>query len=322
MRPVRAATAALVALALLPLGDTAPTPAGPGQVLALPVAATSDATSAAQPAPAPSCDPRQSLRPSGPLPAPGRMPTGSPMERIVARGRLIAGIDQNTYLFAFRDPTSGELQGFDVDVVHDLAAALFGDPNQVEFRQVDTADRLAAVQSGSVDLVVDTLTVTCDRQRRAEFSGVYLEAGQRVLVDIASTARGLDDLAGRRVCAARGSTSLHNILVAPSHPVPVGVPAVSDCLVMLQLGEIDAISTDDALLVGLAAQDPRTKIVGEPLSQEPYAIAVNLGAPDLVRFVNAVLEQRARDGRWAASYARWLAPLGSPPPPPQPRYRD
>jgi polar amino acid transport system substrate-binding protein len=91
---------------------------------------------------------------------------------------------------------------------------------------------------------------------------------------------------------------------------------------MLQLGEVDAVSTDDALLAGLAAQDPRTEIVGLPLTAEPYGIMINPAAPDLVRFVNAVLERRVEDGRWRASYQRWLTTLGPPPSPPEPQYRD
>ena len=102
----------------------------------------------------------------------------------------------------------------------------------------------------------------------------------------------------------------------------MGEATESDCLVLLQLGEIDAISTDDTLLAGLAAQDPRTEIIGPRFTEEPYGIAINKDTPDLVRFVNAVLERRAQDGRWRASYERWLTLLGPPPSPPTPQYQD
>ena len=103
----------------------------------------------------------------------------------------------------------------------------------------------------------------------------------------------------------------------------MGAASVTDCLVMLQLGEVNAVSTDDALLAGLAAQDPQTVIVGPPLTEEPYGVAINQAAPDLVRFVNAVLERRVEDGRWLASYQRWLETrLGPPQAPPEPQYRD
>ncbi|MGH3938277.1 MAG: glutamate ABC transporter substrate-binding protein [Pseudonocardiaceae bacterium] len=278
--------------------------------------------------PSPSCDRRASLRPLDPLPEPGLMPPGSTMARIVERGRLIAGVDQNTYLFGFRNPLGGQLEGFDTDIVHDLAEAILGDRDKVEYKVVFVSDRVRVVEEGTVDLVVSTMTITCERRERVEFSIVYFDAGQRVLVNDGSTVTGISDLGGKRVCAARGSTSLQNVFRDPSRPVPVGMPNASDCLVLLQLGKVDAISTDDALLAGFADQDPRTKIVGERFSSEPYGIAISRNSPDLVRFVNAVLEQRMRDGRWQASFERWLtrlAGLGESagiPQPPQPRYRD
>jgi polar amino acid transport system substrate-binding protein len=102
----------------------------------------------------------------------------------------------------------------------------------------------------------------------------------------------------------------------------VGVATATECLVLLQLGEVDAVSTDDTLLASMVAQDPRTEIVGPQLNEEPYGVAINKRTPDLVRFVNAVLERRAQDGRWRASYERWLTMLGPLPSPPTPQYRD
>src|SRR5262249_7630602 len=96
----------------------------------------------------------------------------------------------------------------------------------------------------------------------------------------------------------------------------------TDCLMLLQLGEVDAVSTDDTLLAGMAAQDPRTEVVGPPLTEEPYAVAVNKNAPELVRLVNGVVERRPQDGRWRDSYQPWLPPLGPPPSPPVPQYSD
>ncbi|MGI9003170.1 MAG: glutamate ABC transporter substrate-binding protein [Pseudonocardia sp.] len=245
------------------------------------------------------------------------------MARIVERGRLIAGIDQTAYLFGSRNAITGDPEGFDIDIVRDLAFALFGDRDRVELRRVDIADRVRVVESGLVDLVVSTLTITCRRLQDVEFSTVYLEAGQRVLVNRDAPVDNLDDLSEKRVCAARGSTSLNAIATAPSRPIPVGVANETDCLVLLQLGEIDAISTDDTLLAGFAVQDPRTVLVGPRFTEEPYGVAVNRASPDLVRFVNAVLERRAADGTWQESYQRWLgSALGPPPAPPAARYRD
>ena len=97
-------------------------------------------------------------------------------------------------------------------------------------------------------------------------------------------------------------------------PIPVTVPYWTDCLVLLQQGQVAAISTDDSILDGLAAQDPFTKLVGPDLTNEPYGLAISKQHPDFVRFVNAVLAKERADGAWAASYARWVgAPVPAPP---------
>lgn len=272
----------------------------------------------------PDCTPqnlRNSLRPQGPLPAPGRMLAGSTMARIAARGYLIAGIAQDAFPLAFRDRDL-KVAGFDIDIVRDIAEAITGDREAVVFRPHPAAGRLEPVRSGDVDLVIAAVSVTCPRREKVEFSAVYYEASQRVLVNRGSGISGLDDLEGKRVCAARSTTSLETVLAGPPKPIPVGEPTPSDCLVLLQLGEVVAVSSDDTQLAGMVAQDLRTEIVGAPLSDEPYGVAIAKDSPDLVRFVNAVLESRTQDGRWQASYQRWLTALGPPPPPPTPQYRD
>jgi polar amino acid transport system substrate-binding protein len=267
------------------------------------------------------CNPRASLRPHGPLPVPGQMPAGSTMARIAQRGFLIAGIDQDIHQFAFRDENL-RLEGFDIDIVRDIAEAIFGDRERVVFRSLTEAERPETARSDRVDLVVATFTITCQRREQVAFSTAYYEAGQRVLVNRGSAATGLVDLAGKRVCAGLGTTSLGKILAATPKLIAVGVPSPTECLVMLQLGEVDAISTDDTLLAGMAAQDPQTEIISPRLTEEPYGVATKKDNPDLVRFVNAVLERRVQDGRWGASYERWLRRLGPPPAPPIPQYQD
>jgi polar amino acid transport system substrate-binding protein len=267
--------------------------------------------------PEPACDPRASLRPAGALPPPGRMPPGSTMDKIRARGRLVAGVDQNNYLFGFRDPISGRLEGFDIDLVREVAKAIFGDPERVQYVVVTQAQRLTAVNR-QVDLVANSMTITCARRELVEFSTNYLDSGQRVLVPETSPVTGIQDLGGKRVCAAANTTSIQAIIDAPSKPVAVSAVDWTDCLVLLQQGQVDAISTTDNVLAGLAAQDPTTKIVGPRFSDEPHGLAFARGAQDLVRFVNAVFDRLRADGGWMRIYDRWLkptlGPVGAPPP--------
>jgi polar amino acid transport system substrate-binding protein len=258
-----------------------------------------------------SCDPTASLRPAGPP----QVTPGSFMAKIRARGYLIAGVDQSTYHFGFLNPLNGKIEGFDIDMVRAIAAAIFGNPNKVQFKAISDAQRIPDIQSGAVDIVAHTMTINCARLQQVDFSTVYFDAGQRVLVEASSPARGLADLGGKKVCATTGSTSIANIKAAPSHPIPVAVPFWTDCLVLLQQGDVTAISTDDSILDGLAAQDPWTKIVGPRFTSEPYGLAISQQHSDFVRFVNAVLQRLRANGQWAASYARWVGtPVPAPPP--------
>ncbi len=132
------------------------------------------------------------------------------MAAIARRGYLRAGVDQNTYLWAYRDPATGNLAGFDIDMVDQVAQAIFGPAYQSHIRYVivPNADRVSAVASGQVDLVAETMTITCPRQQTVDFSTEYYDASQRVLVPDGSPITSLAGLAGKRVCAAAGSTSL------------------------------------------------------------------------------------------------------------------
>jgi polar amino acid transport system substrate-binding protein len=125
------------------------------------------------------------------------------------------------------------------------------------------------------------------------------------------------------LAAGKGSTSLAAITstyAMPAPPTPVAVTYWTDYLVLLQQGQVAAISTDDSILAGLQAQDPFTKIICPAFAAEPYGLAISKQHPDFVRFVNAVLAQMRADGQWAASYRHWV---GSPAPAPPPaQYRD
>jgi len=274
-------------------------------------------------APTPDCDPKASLRPEPSLPAAGQMPGSTTMKAIQDRGQLIAGVDQNTFLFGFRNPTTNALEGFDIDIVREIAKAIFGDPNKVQFKVVTSAGRIKALQNGDVDVVVRTMTATCERWKDINFSAIYYMAGQRLLVDRGSKITSLDQLGGQKVCAADGSTSIKTIAANPAKLIPVQVDNWSDCLIMLQQGQVEAVSTDDTILAGMVAQDPNVKMAGPRFTEEPYGIGIPKANGDMVKFVNGVLAKVIADGTWAASYNKWLGQTGEPrPAPPTPVYKD
>jgi polar amino acid transport system substrate-binding protein len=261
-----------------------------------------------------------SLRPVGQLPAPGAMPANSYMAQIRRRGYLRVGVDQNTLLLSYLNPRSAQPTGFEIDLLHQLAKAILGNPNLIRFRAVTTDERTKAIQQGLVDVVADAFTITCKRKHDVDFSTVYYDAGQRLLVPLNSPIHSVADLAGRRVCATVGSTSLQTIEKVAPRAIPYTVAQRTDCLVALQEGQVDAITSDDAILLGFKAQDPNTQIVGGRLADEPYGMAVSKDHPDFVRFVNGMLARVRSDGTWASLYRKWLGQVSSTPSPPHPSY--
>jgi polar amino acid transport system substrate-binding protein len=295
-----------------------PLPASP-----TPSASSSSGGSTPSPTAAPECDDAlRSYAPTGDAPEPGSMPDGSTMADIQARGRLVAGVSADTYLFASRNPFTGRIEGFDIDVVNAIAAAIFGTARgHVQLRVITAADRIPVLQEHEVDVVVRTMTITCERWTQIAFSSEYYASGQKLLVREGSDVTSLGGLDGVRVCAPSGTSSLRTL--EAEAPEAVAVPATdhTGCLVKFQEGEVDAITGDDTVLAGLAAQDPYAVVVGDAFTSEPYGVGVAPDQVDLVRFVNAVLEQYRTDGSWEASYDRWLADtLGPAPEPPVARY--
>ena len=266
------------------------------------------------------CDNRlQSFAPAG---DPLGIPSGSTMAEIRQRGRLIAGVSADTFLLGARNPVTGQVEGFDIDLVKQVAKAIFGDENKYQLRVITAADRIPVLQDHEVDMVARNMTITCDRWKSIAFSAEYYESGQKILVRKGSDITGLASLAGHRVCAPLGTSSMDNLIRLAPDAEPVGADNHTGCLVLLQEGQVDAITGDDTVLAGLASQDPYAVVLDEaPFTEEPYGIGIPLDQVDMVRFVNGVLERMRADGSWDASYAKWLQPtLGKSSGQPQPQY--
>ncbi|WP_372341434.1 glutamate ABC transporter substrate-binding protein [Streptomyces sp. CC224E] len=276
-------------------------------------------------------EPERSLTPSG-------SESGDAVRAIKERGHLSVGVDQNSYRWGYRDPNStnkkSELEGFDIDLAHEIAGDILGDRNAVRFRAIPTNERIPAIQRGEVDMVVRTMTISCERLKDVAFSSAYFQTGQQVLAPKTSDIKGYGaSLAGKRICTAASSTAQSSLVEGKKKPVDDGglpkstdisttVPNQLDCLVRLQLGEVDAVVTDGALAASQAAQDPTVQLKGEPYTKEFYGVAMKKGADDLVRRVNQVLEDYRESDGWQKSYDHWLKPaLGPSDGPPAPKYK-
>jgi polar amino acid transport system substrate-binding protein len=248
------------------------------------------------------------------------MPAGTQMRTIQNRGRLIAGVSADTLLLGARDPLNGQIEGFDIDMLKAVSKALFNDPNKIEYRVITTAQRIKVLTENtpnSIDIVARAMTINCTRWKQIDFSTEYYRAGQKVLVAKGSTAKSMADLKGKRVCAPNGSTSMDKLRTFTGL-IPVGSDTHTGCLVLFQQGKVDAITGDDTILAGLAAQDPYAFVVKAPaFTSEPYGLGISKKHPELVKFVNGVLAQMRSDGQWKKAYDQWLkAALGPAPTPP------
>ncbi len=265
-------------------------------------------------------DPTASYRPQGPLPPPGQMPAGTYMRTIQDRGRLKVGVDENTLFFSYLDPLSGGFKGFEIDLAHELARAIFGNPDAIEFIPVVTKQKVPFVKKGLVDATISVVSMTCDRWRDAAFSSVYYEAYQQILVRKDSTVHGKADLPGKRVCVTRGSSSEKYLNDKIPEAKPRPVETRTDCLVALQEGRVDAVLLPSSILAGLEAQDPTTTLLPEHLQTQPYGIPIALNHPEFVVFVNTLLERWRADGTLARLELQ--LPENMRTVPPAPKYRD
>src|SRR6266545_5055585 len=198
-------------------------------------------------------------------------PASSHMAKIVQRGKLIAGVKQDQPLFGLLNPRTNQIEGFDVDIVKEIAKALFnlganGEPypSRLELRGVTSAQRIPLLQEGAVDVIAATMTINDERKQQIDFSDVYYLAGQSLLVRKDSIVTKIQDLdkATSTVCSASGSTSEQNITkFAPSAQKLLSA-GYAECVTALQQSRVDAVSTDDIILAGFLDTDPNLKMVG------------------------------------------------------------
>lgn len=248
-----------------------------------------------------------------------------PEERIpeiVKRGRIIVGVDQSLNLLSFRDSTTGELAGFEVSLAQEIARDIFGNPNAVEFRYVGSTERVDALQNGTVDVVLRTMTVNAERKEKVNFSAPYLTSRAGILVLSSSYDTSSESLNHKRICVSRDSTTEQMLRrIAPNSTLLL-VGSWSDCLVAVQNNQAEVVVADDTILAGINDQDPATAIVQRGLSTEQYAAGVAKQNEGLVRQINSTLERIREDGTWQSLYDIWFSPFLPGGEQPYPEYID
>lgn len=250
-------------------------------------------------------------------------PAGSTMARIAEAGSITVGTKFDQPLFGLQDPRTGDVEGFDVEIAR-LIVERIGADVEIEFVETPSAIRETAITDGTVDMVVATYTINDKRKEVIDFAGPYYVAGQDIMVaadDDSITS--VDDLAGKRVCSVQGSTSVENIRTMAPEAEVTEYDVYSKCADDLKNGRVDAVSTDNVILVGLISEsDGAFKLVANPFTEEPYGIGVNKGDDEFRDFINDTLEELYESGEWADAYASTVGEVSgdSPEPPAVNRY--
>ena len=253
-------------------------------------------------------------------------PDGTTQARLAEQGTIRIGTKFDQPGLGNINLETDEPEGFDIEIGKIVAGKLGIEPDDIEWVETVSANREAFIVNDRVDLVIATYTINDERKEQVDFAGPYYVAGQDLLVaEDDDSINGPDDLAGRRVCAATGSTPIQNIRENYPEAEPVEFDTYTECVDQLEADQIDAVSTDDIILAGYAA-DPKYegkfRVVGETFSEEPYGIGLKKGDDQWRDFLNDTLEESYEDGSWEEAFDATLGASGveAPEPPPVDRY--
>ncbi|MFE9679089.1 glutamate ABC transporter substrate-binding protein [Streptomyces sp. NPDC006259] len=227
--------------------------------------------------------------------------------------KIKIGIKYDQPGLGLKEP-DGSFSGFDVDVATYVAKELGYKPDQIQFVETKSADRENALSRGDVKFITATYSINDERAKKVDFAGPYLLAHQDLLVKKDSKIAKGADLNGKNLCSVTGSTSAQNVKdkIAPKANLRK-YSGYSECIAGLQSGAVEAVTTDDSILAGFAAQDKykgQFKLVGEKLSNENYGIGVKKGDKATVDKINAALEKMVSDGSWDKAVQENFGPAG------------
>ncbi|MFS0604211.1 transporter substrate-binding domain-containing protein [Peribacillus frigoritolerans] len=228
------------------------------------------------------------------------------LAQVKEKDKIVFGVKNDTRLFGLKNPSTGEVEGFDIDIAKALAAEILGDENKVEFKEVTSKTRMALLNNGDIDAIVATMTITEDRKKEVDFTDVYFDAGQSLLVKKGSDIKGIDSLKGKKVLAVKGSTSSINIREKAPEAQVLEFENYSEAFAALKSGQGDALTTDDSILYGMADEDPTYELVGGTFTEEPYGIAVKKGNTQFVEELNKALKSLKDSGKYDEIHDKWI----------------
>ncbi|MBW5467797.1 transporter substrate-binding domain-containing protein [Brevibacillus formosus] len=229
------------------------------------------------------------------------------LAKIKERDKFVVGVKYDLNLFGLKDPATGNVEGFDIDIAKAIAKKVLGDENKIELKEVTSKTRIPMLKNGEIDAIIATMTITEDRKKEVDFSDVYFLAGQSFLVKKDSSINSLKDMQkGMKIVTAKGSTSAKNIRASAPDVEVLEFENYAEAFTALKAGQGDALTTDNALLYGMAKQDPNYRVTEETFTEEPYGIAISKGDAEFVKTVNDLLKEMKENGEYDKIYEKWI----------------
>jgi glutamate transport system substrate-binding protein len=244
---------------------------------------------------------------------------GTTMARLKDAGKVTVGTKFDQPLFGLKN-LEGKPEGFDVEIAKLIAGEMGISADNINWVETVSANREPFIQQDKVDFVVATYTINDERKQSVDFAGPYYEAGQDIMVAKGNPEgiAGPDDLAGKKVCSVTGSTPAENIREKYPEADLTEFDVYSKCAEALKNGQVQAVTTDNVILLGLISQDEEAfELVGKPFTKEPYGIGLKKGDTEFRNFINDTLQKIEQDGRWLAAWdatAGKVAPAKPTPP--------
>ncbi|MEI5676546.1 MULTISPECIES: glutamate ABC transporter substrate-binding protein [Nocardioides] len=245
---------------------------------------------------------------------------GTRMKELAEAGKITVGVKYDQPGLGFKGANDDIPSGFDVEIAKLLVADLGIDPadtSVVTYEETISDNREPFLESGKVDLVLASYSITDDRRKVVGQTGPYFVTGQQLLVPADSDVASIDDLKGQEVCSVTGSTSIDRINEAGAKGV--GFDSYSECVQKVLDGTVQGMSTDGSILAGYAAENEgQLKVVGDEFSEELIGVGYSKEHPEMCEWINDVLEDSFEDGSWAEAFELTLGPSGvETPDPPQ-----
>jgi glutamate transport system substrate-binding protein len=241
---------------------------------------------------------------------------GTRMKELADSGKIVIGVKYDQPGIGFKGATDDMPVGIDPEMGKILAASLGIAAEDITWKETISDNREPFLQKGEVDLVIASYSITDDRRKVVGQAGPYYVTGQQLLVAKGSDIKSVDDLKGKEVCSVTGSTSLDNVEAKGAKPR--GFDTYSECRDQVLNGSIDSMTTDGAILLGYAAEDPdKLEVVGEPFSEERYGIGYSKDHPEMCQWITDTIKKAEDDGTWADAFEATLGKSGvdTPEPP-------